>query len=99
MEVGHQIYWPLKRSLPLAVLGALGPGLLFGAPQAASATTPSYSISSFTAHGYDNVSPGEPTIAVGKTYIVETINPSFTVYTKSGSMTSHREFSSFFPDN
>jgi hypothetical protein len=70
-----------------------------GAAQAAAATTPSYSISSFTAHGYDNVSPGEPTVAVGRTYIVETINPSFTVYTKSGSMTSHQEFSSFFRGN
>ena len=70
-----------------------------GAATAVAATTPSYSVSSFTAYGYDNVSPGEPTVAVGQTYIVETINPSFTVYTKSGSMTSHQEFSSFFPGN
>src|SRR5690348_5939440 len=80
------------------VVGAfLGFGLLFGVPQAAAAAAPAYAIGSFTARGYDGVSPGEPTVAVGKTYIVETINPSFTVYTKSGSMTSHHEFSSFFP--
>lgn len=81
-----------KRAVLWVILGL---GALIGAPQVAAASS-AYTVSSFTAQGLDNAIPGEPSVAAGPTYIVETTNTEMTVYTKSGTQMTHNEFSSFF---
>ena len=68
--------------------------VLIIATSAAASTT--YSVRSFAGQNYDGTSPADPNIAVGPTYIVETINTAMSVYTKSGTETSHTEFSDLF---
>jgi hypothetical protein len=63
--------------------------------QPALAST-SYSVHSFAAASYDGVSPADPNLAVGSTYIVETTNTEMVVFSKSGQETSHKEFSELF---
>jgi hypothetical protein len=70
-------------------------GMLILAPQAWAAT-PTYTISSFTARGWAEASPADVSVAVGQTYVVETINTSITVYAKGGSQTYHDAFGEFF---
>jgi hypothetical protein len=86
-----------RRKTLAAVLGLGTTALLVSAP-----TTPAVAVASvyaahgFTAATYGGISPGDPDLAVGPTYIVETINTSMTVFNKLGHQTSHREFSALF---
>ncbi|MDP9223319.1 MAG: hypothetical protein M3P18_05600 [Actinomycetota bacterium] len=87
--------WRLRWiSFPVVVVLLLL-GLEAGTSALASTST-SYTVHKFTTEGYDGVSPADPSLAVGPTYIVETINTSMTVYTKAGQETSHREFGDLF---
>lgn len=72
-------------------------GVLIGAPQVATAATPSYSISSFTGAVFDTISPGDVSIAVGPNNVVETTNMKMTVFSRTGTKQSEVQFSSFFP--
>jgi hypothetical protein len=83
---GYRWSWTLFIASTAAVLTI--------ATSAAASTT--YSVRSFTGQTYDGISPADPNIAVGPTYIVETINTAMSVYTKSGTETSHTEFSDLF---
>ena len=71
---GYRWSWTLFIASTAAVLTI--------ATSAAASTT--YSVRSFTGQTYDGISPADPNIAVGPTYIVETINTAMSVYTKSG---------------
>jgi hypothetical protein len=51
----------------------------------------------FPASGEVGISPGDPTLAVGKTYIVETTNTQFAVWSKTGTAVQSQDFSTFFP--
>jgi hypothetical protein len=76
----------------LLVAAALGAAT----PSPATAAAPTYVVSSFTATGYDGVSPADVSIAVSPADVVETINTGFRVYSHSGTLLGSREFSSLF---
>ncbi|MGH7775894.1 MAG: hypothetical protein ACREPI_01790 [Candidatus Dormibacterales bacterium] len=72
-------------------------GAMVAAHGQAAAAGANYTLSTFKGLAYDGWEPGEPSVAVGSTYVVETVNTMLAVYTRAGRLSEELLFSSLFP--